>query len=78
VSAIAWMALGYLGRFAESERELDAVVAALPGVPDGWYYRGVALGRQGKPAAALEDFDRAERAGMVAPQLYMDRAIAHG
>lgn len=78
LSLIAGMALGQLGRFGESERELDAVVLALPDAPDGWYLRGVARGRQGRPAAALEDFDRAERAGMTTPRLYMDRAIAHG
>ena len=75
---IAGMALVSLGRYGEGERELDAVVAALPDEPGGWYYRGLALGHQGKPTAALENFDRAEQAGMTAPRLYMDRAIAHG
>ena len=78
LALIAGMALGREGRFAESERELDAFVAAVPDEPAGWYFRGLGLGQQGKHAAALEDFNRAEQAGMTVPQLYMDRGIAHG
>lgn len=74
LALIAGMALVRLGRLAESETELDTFVAAVPGVPDGWYFRAIARARQGKESDALPDLDRAEAAGMSDPRLYAFRA----
>jgi tetratricopeptide (TPR) repeat protein len=77
LALVAGMALGRLGRFADSERELDTFVAAYPHPPDGWYYRAIARARLGKSADALTDFGRAEAAGMTAPPLYAERALVY-
>lgn len=74
LALIAGLALGGLERYAESETELDAFVAAVPDVPDGWFLRGGARARQGKLIEALRDFERAEATGMTDPRLYIERA----
>jgi tetratricopeptide (TPR) repeat protein len=71
-------AAGGMQRYAESEVELDAFIAAVPDVPDGWFFRGVVRARQGKVVDALRDLERAEATGMTGPNLYVERAGVQG
>jgi len=75
LALIAGVVLGGMERYAESESELDVVVAAMPDAPDGWFFRGGVRARQGKLVEALGDFERAEAAGMTDPHLYIERAV---
>jgi len=53
-----------LGRYAEAERVLDALVALRPEDPWSWFRRGHARHAQGHYREALEDIDEAVRLEM--------------
>ncbi len=70
---VAGMIQGARGNYAESERELNGYVAAVPAAWDGWYVRGLARMGLHHAAAARADFDRAAAVGMISPALDFQR-----
>ncbi len=78
LALVAGMLHRRLSHYAESARELDVFVAAVPNVWDGWFNRGLAYMGLNQAAPARRDFDRAEATGLTTPELYFFRGIALG
>ena len=64
-------ALGALGRYEESLAQLDAAIRVAPLNPEGYHNRGVLYEKQGKSAAAIEQYREALR---YSPQYGPSRA----
>lgn len=64
------------GRNTEALALLEAVVKALPQIPDGWVNYGNVLRGLGRPGDALKAFDKALALGPVRPDMIYNRSAA--